>query len=400
MKQASRLERGFGLPCITLATACTVLAGCGGSSGTPPPDNAARAQAATATAQNHSNCSAIRPFYWEIGNQSSALASGSIELAGSSGAATYTATTAMPIASASKWLYGAYVAQKRAGVLSAQDITHLHFTSGYTNFNLCAQTDTIKSCLDRGNNGLYSPGTDGKFFYNGGHMQKHASLMGLDAMDDAALAIEVGGQLGITVAYSQPQPAGGVYSNASTYAVYLRKLLNGQLQMNQLLGSSPVCTSTDTACGAGSTPSPPDRALALLDRPLGRGRPDGRRRRFQQRRCLRLLPLDRRDQDLLRRSGTGRRRRHGHGFGDVRTPDPQSLGHRYRAAGLSDRRQAPVTPLFGPARQRHAMRQAAHLDIQDACRRKDCTHPPCWRESCWQLSCKECAAAVTLTDLK
>src|SRR5882724_2725634 len=257
MKRASRLERGFGLPCITLATACTVLAGCGGSSGTPPPDNAARAQAATATAQNHSNCSAIRPFYWEIGNQSSALASGSIDLAGSPGAATYTATTAMPIASASKWLYGAYVAQKRAGVLSAQDITHLHFTSGYTNFNLCAQTDTIKSCLDRGNNGLYSPGTDGKFFYNGGHMQKHASLMGLDAMDDAALAIEVGGQLGITVAYSQPQPAGGVYSNASTYAVYLRKLLNGQLQMNQLLGSSPVCTSTDTACGAGSTPSPP-----------------------------------------------------------------------------------------------------------------------------------------------
>ena len=49
----------------------------------------------------------MQPFYWEIGDATTALAAGSTDAA--SGNPTYTANTLMSIASASKWLYAAYV---------------------------------------------------------------------------------------------------------------------------------------------------------------------------------------------------------------------------------------------------------------------------------------------------
>jgi hypothetical protein len=248
---------------ITLALAATaLLSGCGGGgdSGSPTPagpTDAQRSAAATATAQSTTNlCAPIAPFYWEVGDRDARLASGSVNAAGN--ASTYASSTLMPIASASKWLYAGYIVQKRQGVLSATDIQFLNFRSGYTNFSICLQTQTVDSCLAYLNNGVHSDATDGQFDYGGGHMQKHASLEGLGALDNAGLAAEVRSQLGtdIGLVYTQPQPAGGGASTADDYARYLRKLLGGMLRMSAALGTNPVCTNPTTCPAAISTPIP------------------------------------------------------------------------------------------------------------------------------------------------
>lgn len=245
-----------------------LLCGCGGGGDSPAPapsppsapSDAQRLAAATATAKSTSNaCAAIGPFYWEIGDRNARLASDSVAGTGTgSSTRVYTASTVLAIASASKWLYAGYVAQKRAGALSASDIQFLNFRSGYSNFDHCTAQQTVDSCLADGTNGAYSAATDGFFFYNGGHMQKHASLIGLGALDNAGLAAEVRAQIGsdIALSYFQPQPAGGVISSADDYARFLRKLLGGQLQMAALLGSHPVCTNPSTCAQALATPVP------------------------------------------------------------------------------------------------------------------------------------------------
>jgi len=245
---------------LSISASCLGLAACGGSSGgstTPTgPDTAARTLAATNTAQANSACTAVQPFYWEIGDKTQRLASASM------GGMTYTASTSMPIASASKWLYGAYVAERRAGVLTAEDIKYLNFRSGYTNFSSggCDNADTVASCLTHDGNGDYVASTAGKFYYSGAHMQKHASLpspgMGLGALANAALATEIRAQLGtdIELSYTQPQLAGGVKTTPNDYALFLRKLLNNQLKMAALLGSNKVCTNPTTCTDALRTP--------------------------------------------------------------------------------------------------------------------------------------------------
>jgi len=247
------------------ASAAWLLAGCGGgdSAATPPagsPGVAQRAAAVKATAESASNaCRPIRPFYWEIGDATAALASGSTDAAG--GMPTYTAATTMPIASATKWLYGAYVAEKRSGSLSASDIRFLHFRSGYVSFDAfgsCTASMTVDGCLNAGRNGDYTASSDGKFHYDGGHMQKHASLDGLGALDAAALAAELRSRLGndIGLAFSAPQLGGGAVTTAADYARFLRKLLGGQLRLGSQLGAHAVCADPATCADALYSPSP------------------------------------------------------------------------------------------------------------------------------------------------
>ncbi len=230
------------------------------SSGSSVPQ-AQRIAAATATARSGSNpCQPIRPFYWEVGDQRQALAGGSVDGDAPARNPAYAATTIMSIASASKWIYAAYVAQKRGGVLNDMDVKFLGFHSGYTAFDSCLPGQSIDVCLAYGHNGDYRPATDGPFYYNGGHMEKHASLIGLGALDAAGLGAEVRGQLGrdLPFAYSQAQPAGGVVTTADAYARFLRKLLAGELQLAGLLGSHPSCTNP-TTCAPGEalyTPVP------------------------------------------------------------------------------------------------------------------------------------------------
>jgi hypothetical protein len=237
-------------------------AGDGGPTEPPPgSDNAAKYAAAKSTAESATGfCAAIRPFYWEIGDKATALASGSVNQSGN--ATTFTASTPMAIASASKWIYGAYVAERRGGIMTAEDIQFLSFRSGYTNFTLqgCDNADTVAECVARSTNGVLAPANVGKFAYDGGHMQKHASLpapgMNLGAMANAALSLEIrrvlGPEIGLT--YTQPQLAGGIRSSAADYAVFLRKILNNQLRIAALLGTSATCTNPLTCPTAINSP--------------------------------------------------------------------------------------------------------------------------------------------------
>ena len=258
-------------PALAVLFATVALAACGGNSDSPAPppppppngpDLAQRTAAATATAQSTANlCNPIRPFYWEIGDGTQRRASGSVNAAGN--ATTYTSSSVMSIASASKWLYGAYVVERRAGAVTSDDIRYLTFRSGYTGLvpiGDCQQTDTVAGCLARNDNDVKTDAHENKFYYNGGHMQKHASLaapgVDLGTMDNAALATEVRRLLGndIAMTYTQPQPAGGVRTSPDDYAVFLRKLLNNQLRMGALLGSNKVCTNPATCSDALNTP--------------------------------------------------------------------------------------------------------------------------------------------------
>jgi len=243
------MSRAIASLLVLLLSAC----GGGGDPGTPLLPDAQHAAAATATAQSTTNdCAPIRPFYWEIGHATSGLVSGSV------GDNTYSATTVMNIASATKWLYAAHVVQRRSGAPTASDIEFLTFRSGYTNFSICLSGQTVDSCLAFQDNGVHSPATQGSFFYNGGHMQKHASLDGLGTLDNAGLAAELRASLGsdIALTFSQPQPAGGVVTTADDYARFLRKLLSRELHMGNLLGAHAVCTNSATCAQALSTPVP------------------------------------------------------------------------------------------------------------------------------------------------
>jgi hypothetical protein len=225
-----------------------------------------RIHAATQTAQNNAACAAIQPFYWEVGNQTEAMASGSV------GGRTYTANTLMPIASASKWIFGAYVVQARQGQLSNEDISVLTMSSGYTNFGntscirlLAARKDsqTVNECFHTdnpqgGNNSDYDANAVGKFYYNGGHFQKLAIDLGLGADNNFALQRDVQMYLGtdFVFTYGSPQLAGGVNTSANNYAIFLRKILSKQLYISDLLGSHAVCTNPTTCATALYTPTP------------------------------------------------------------------------------------------------------------------------------------------------
>lgn len=251
---------------------CGVLAACGGGGGEEAIDAAPqsvepegrrgaqavvqavsdsqRIAAATATANSSTNaCNAVRPFYWEMGSASAKMASGSVKSSNST--TTYGPNTPMAIASASKWLYAAYVAQRRSGQMTAEDVKQLTLRSGYTNmYTVCSASQTVDACLAANGNGSYNPNTDNRFYYGSGHMQKHASVLGLGALAPKALGKELQAQLGtdLLIGYNQPAVAIGAYATPDAYARFLRKLMNNQLRISSLLGSNKVCTSPGT-CG-------------------------------------------------------------------------------------------------------------------------------------------------------
>jgi hypothetical protein len=243
--EASEASEATGIS-VSLAASSTTLS------------DSQRIAAATATAQSSTNdCAVVRPFYWEIGTTSAKVGGGSVGTG-------VTARTPMPYASASKWLYGAYAVQVRQGVLTSTDVQMLTFRSGYTTLTGCEPTQSVDACLATGMNGQYSASTDGRYHYNGGHMQKHASLIGLGSMDNGGLAAAMSSQLGsdVTVGYSQPQLAGGAFGSAEVYARFLRRLLGGQLHLGGMLGSSSACTNRAT-CGADQAlyaPVPPQES--------------------------------------------------------------------------------------------------------------------------------------------
>ena len=257
-----RLRR-LALPAIVAAVAL-VQAGCGGGGSSvaviPPGGTSATAAAATATSSSNA-CASVRPFYWEIGDGTRPLASGTVN--SSTDPTVYVASTKMPVASASKWFYSTYFVQRTGGVLSASDIKFFNFQSGYTNPGFSCtpldSTQTVQQCVDLGNNGDYTAANDGKFVYGGAHMQKHASLNGLGNKNNASLATEIQTQVGsdINFTYFEPQLAGGMAMTATDYATLLRKIVRGDLRMRDMLGTNAVCTNPGTCPNAVFTPSPP-----------------------------------------------------------------------------------------------------------------------------------------------
>lgn len=225
------------------------------------PSAAARETAARTTAAEHPACTAITPFYWEIGDRDG------LRISASQGSGEIQADTSMLIASASKWIFGAYVVQKRtdaAGVtrLSESDLKGLRMQSGYSsqNYALCQGTQTVEQCfrassLLAGANDRYKRIDDGAFTYNSGHFQKLAVDLGLGTKTTGpqtqagALAQEMLAGLGggFELAYDSPQPAAGVRTTPADYARFLRKLLHAGepvstgLQAGALLGSESVC---------------------------------------------------------------------------------------------------------------------------------------------------------------
>ena len=168
----------------------------------------------------------------------------------------------MSIASASKWVYSTYVVQRHAGVLSATDIKFLTFSSGYTNFaDLPAVTQTVQECVDYQSNGVYTPANDGKFAYNGGHMQKHAALAGLGTARQCRARDRDPGpsrQRHRDSTYGQPQLAGGIATDADDYAALpAQDPARRAEDARQRSEPMPVCTNPPTCPTAVVTPSPP-----------------------------------------------------------------------------------------------------------------------------------------------
>jgi hypothetical protein len=233
----------------------------------PTPNSAA---AATATANNNPLCGApIMPFYWEIGDQSGALISGS-QGSDPNGNAVL-ATTQLSIASASKWIYATYVTQLRgaADQLSAQDINFLHFTSGYSNMDnpgtACPHTDnpdSVNQCLKLTNAkgvsfSAQDPATVGTFDYNGGHMENHASQLtslGNIAVGSVGPTMQALLGAGVTLEYTEPLMSGGILTSAQNYTLVLRHVLDGTLVMHDALGTNQVCTHPSATCKATFSP--------------------------------------------------------------------------------------------------------------------------------------------------
>jgi hypothetical protein len=207
------------------------------------PSEAQRIAAAQATATSPSNaCERAAPFYWEVGDRSGRKAWGSVNSPRST--TTYGSGTVMQFASASKWLYAAYVAERRGGTLTSADLESLRHLSGYTNLQRCTPSQaTVKACFEFRGNEKYVAGNDGKFFYNGGHMQQHAVDLGLGGLDRAGLAAEMQARLGtdITIGFERTLIAGSATGTPAVYARFLRKLMKNELELGAMLGRDPVC---------------------------------------------------------------------------------------------------------------------------------------------------------------
>lgn len=196
-----------------------------------------RITAAHTAARTAEECKIIQPFYYELGNKSHALLGDSI------GVDAPEALTEMDVASASKWIMGAYTVEKLRGQLSPAQIRLLNFSSGYDQFTKCGQSLTVEDCQKSGTNGNQTIKNIGRFNYNGGHQQKLGVVMGLGALDDISLGHEMSSVLGINIKYFSPQLAGAVETSANEYAKFLRSIMNNELFIGRMLGKHAICAS-------------------------------------------------------------------------------------------------------------------------------------------------------------
>lgn len=219
--------------------------------------SSADANSLVKSALSSESCKKLGNFYWEIGDKNGVVLSGKV-------GSTYSRTTVIPVASATKLIYAAYVAEKRKGIYTVDDKKFLNFQSGYTEFSGCDRFESVGQCASTA---IYHPENLGKFYYAEGHMQIHASsIMGLSGMKSSALSREINSTLGTSFTFGQARPDGGANASAATYATFLSKVINNKLHLGSHLGESPVCTSyavcPDKAVRGGS-PAPEPLSYGL-----------------------------------------------------------------------------------------------------------------------------------------
>jgi hypothetical protein len=219
------------------------------------PDDTTRAKAVQATAEHSAACTGIGDFYWEIGDAHGVRGSGSI-------GHRYDAHKSLHIASASKWMFGSYVAQRvPEHIEPGSDILRaLEMQSGYVSlkFASCIFAATVGDCQTKRENSMKTDSAIGKFWYNGGHDQKLAVDLGLGNLNRKQFAEELKKELGsdLELEAGSPQPAGGLMTTPDSYARFLRKIMSGDLRMHDFLGRYPVCTLPGTCAQAIESPVP------------------------------------------------------------------------------------------------------------------------------------------------
>lgn len=265
MALRARLLKLLGLMVLGALTACGKGSSSGGgSNGSGAVSLEARMQAAEATASGEPLCTALTPFYWEIGDKDGPLDSGT---GGDNSSTPPSAESPMAIASASKWIFASYALERldvsASKPLTTAEVQELNFTSGYDHLSdsTCLLTTTVGGCLNASNpkGGLNSDrhsGDVGHFFYNGGHMQTLAVdtfKLGGDYSSFVSgtpkLATDIETYVGqdLLLAYSNPSLAGGADTTAATYGSFLRKILTGDLRMKDYLSADKVCTHTNSS---------------------------------------------------------------------------------------------------------------------------------------------------------
>jgi hypothetical protein len=217
--------------------------------------------AAIKTAENNCNCQRIQPFHWEIGDENGKIVSASVP-----DETIYNESTPMLIASASKWIWGAYALEKKGAEPGNDEDHYLKMLSGHTKMTdiYCTATDTVNDCYIKANasgknNDLIAE-HENKFYYNSGHFQAYAvDILDLGGKTGTELADEVMSYLGadLNMAYAIPVPAGGIFMTPTSYRLFLMKILNNQLQISRYLGYNKVCTQkADCPSDAVYTPVP------------------------------------------------------------------------------------------------------------------------------------------------
>ncbi len=218
----------------------------------PPLDRAIAAARQAAATDPDCAPEKMGDFYWEIGN-----ATGSTPIVSNSeGGGTVTASSRFAIASASKFLFGAYVLEKK-GIDQVRSnpalFNGLRFLSGYTGFDetACSGTATAGECFAVGGATTADPKTTGLFDYDGGHDQKLAAQdLGMYDYTARQISQEYQATLGLPASMFMtpldPILAGGMQSDATDYAQFLRKVMNQQLVIGAHLGEDAVCADPFT----------------------------------------------------------------------------------------------------------------------------------------------------------
>ncbi|WP_296224298.1 hypothetical protein [Ralstonia sp. UBA689] len=225
------------------------------------PSLALRRAAVESTLAHASNCQRLGDYYWEIGDANG------VQMRGQRGQR-IGANKTVRLASASKWVFGAYVVERERGKLTPAEVEALTMRSGYDALNplLCNRNDTVQSCFHRGRNATFTPGHVGRFSYNGGHDQKMLMDLGFANADAAALSDELDRELGHTpgmrdadsplgIRYLAPEPASGMIATPAAYGQFLRRLLRGEYLLGRMLGQHAVCTEPGSCPTAVSTPA-------------------------------------------------------------------------------------------------------------------------------------------------